>query len=108
MTSVLIPVGGILRDLTAEQNNLTTVLITWTKPFIPWSLDPDDDSLELDIVIHLPDGNNIIYYDEESPIIFNTTMLGVHTVQEMYFSQQLPTPEIMFTVKGTYYNQGCI
>ena len=77
-------VGGAITDLTAEQTGLTTVQVTWTAPPGPpaggYQITVDEASIS--------NAN-----DQESPYIFTTSELGVHTVQVMYTSQHFPNEE---------------
>ena len=85
--------GGDVTDLTAEQNGLTTVQVTWTAPPGP----PAGG-----YTITVAEASIINVNDQESPYTFTTSEVGVHTVQVTPSSQHFPgqTVSVMVTVEG--------
>ena len=77
--------GGVITNLTAEQTGLTTVQVTWTAP-----PDPPTGGYQITVA-----EAGIDVTGQESPYTFNTSELGVHTVQvmHMYTSQHFPNEE---------------
>ena len=86
--------GGDITDLTAEQTGLTTVQVTWTAP-----PGPPAGGYQITVAKASLD----VTGRSGSPYTFNTSELGVHTVQVMYTSQHFPNEQAMpvtVTVEG--------
>ena len=79
-------IGGDIANLTANQTGLTTVQVTWTAPPGPpaggYQITVDESNINVTI-------------QKESPYTFNTSELGVHTVQVLYTSQHFPNGQAM-------------
>ena len=75
--------GGDITDLTAVQTGLTTVQVTWTAP-----PGPPTGGYQITVA-----EASIDVTGQESPYIFTTSELGVHTVQVMYTSLHFPNEE---------------
>ena len=89
-------IGGNITDLEAEQTELTTVRVTWTAPPGPPAM--------YQIMVDAPDVD-IDANSTDSPYTFNTSELGVHTIEVMYTSQHFPNEQTMpvyVTVEGNY------
>ena len=85
-------IGGIIRDLKAEQIDLIAVNLSWTPP------PPDYQGPAYQVILHIPGGS--IKMITEQPYIYMSKDLGVHILQELYPSRDLPGMKREVTVKG--------
>ena len=85
--------GGDITDLTAVQTGLTTVQVTWTAP-------PGPPAGGYQITVAEASISNV--NDPESPFTFNTSELGVHTVQVIPSTVHFPgqAVSVIVTVEG--------
>ena len=87
-------IGGVITDISANQNGLTTVQVTWTAP-----PGPPVGGYQITVA----EANLNVTGHSESPYTFNTSELGVHTVQVLYTSQHFPNEQamaVMVAVEG--------
>ena len=86
--------GGVITNISANQTGLTTVQVTWNAP-------PGPPAGGYQITV--AEENINVTGRSGSPYTFNSSELGVHTVQVLYNSQHFPNQQampVMVTVEG--------